>query len=236
MSQLHPERALVISAHPDDLDFGCCGTVALWRQAGTRVAYVICTDGSKGSEDPAVSPQEVARIRQTEQRAAARIVGVEDVSFLGFPDGELENGPALRREIVAAVRRFQPELVLCQDPANRAFENPYVSHRDHREAGEATFDALYPAAGSIRFFPELLTDGLVPHRPAEVLFFGTHAPNHWVDITQVMDLKLRAIFAHASQVGHRSELEAFIRERFHEAGRAAGCQYAEPFRRLPLPQ
>jgi LmbE family N-acetylglucosaminyl deacetylase len=230
-----PTRALVISAHPDDLDFGCSGTVALWRQAGCDVAYLICTDGSKGSDDPSLAPEEIARIRQEEQIAAARVVGVERVDFLGFSDGELENTLALRKGLVEAIRRFRPQVVLCQDPANRSFENVYVSHRDHREAGEAAFDAVYPASGSPLFFPELGTEGLAPHRVDAFLFFGTHAPNHWVDITPVMDLKLRAIFSHTSQVGHRPELEEFIRLIFHEAGKAAGYEYAEPFRRVIVP-
>jgi LmbE family N-acetylglucosaminyl deacetylase len=230
-----PERALVICAHPDDLDFGCCGTVALWRRAGAQVAYVICTNGDKGSDDLRIAPQELARMRKEEQRKAALTVGVEEVLFLEFPDGELENSLDLRRQLVGAIRRVRPQVVLCQDPANRTFENVYVAHRDHRVAGEAAFDALYPAAGNARFFPDLLDRGLAPHKVQEVYFFGSHAPNHWVDITSVMDLKLQALNCHTSQVAHRESFEAFIRDRFREAGRTAGYAYAEPFRRLPLP-
>ncbi len=229
-----PERALVICAHPDDLDFGCCGTIALWRRAGAEVTYVVCTDGDKGSDDPTLSPEEIARIRQGEQRAAARVVGVDEVVFLGFPDGELENIPQLRRALVGAIRRFRPQTVLCQDPGNRGFENVFVAHRDHRAAAEAAFDAMYPAAGSPRFFPELIPRGLGPHRVQEAYFFGTHAPNRWMDITATMDLKIKALLCHESQFGNRGDFEAFIRERFRAAGKAAGCEYAEPFRRLVL--
>ncbi len=230
-----PQSALVVSAHPDDLDFGCSGTVALWRRTGTRVAYVICTNGDKGTEDPEVTPEDLSLIRQEEQRAAARTVGVDEVLFLGFADGELQNEPALRRALVEVIRRFRPEVILCQDPANSTFENAYVSHADHRAAGEAAFDAVYPAAGSLRFFPEMTSLGLTPHRVREALFFGTHAPNLWVDITPVIDIKIRALLCHKSQVGHRDDLERFIRERFHLAGEPAGFQYAEPFRRLVFP-
>lgn len=230
-----PQSALVISAHPDDLDFGCSGTVALWRRAGSRVAYVICTNGDKGTEDPDVTTEGLSVIRQKEQRAAASIVGVDEVIFLGFADGELQNGAPLRRALVEAIRRFRPEVILCQDPANSTFENPYVSHADHRAAGEAAFDAAYPAAGSRRFFPEMLSVGLKPHKVHEAFFFGTHAPNFWVDITPVMDIKISALLCHQSQVGHRDDLERFIRERFHVAGEPAGFEYAEPFRRLLFP-
>jgi LmbE family N-acetylglucosaminyl deacetylase len=230
-----PQRALVISAHPDDLDFGCSGTVALWNRAGTAVTYVICTDGSKGSDDPSLSPEEIAATRQREQMAAARVVGVNAVDFLGFPDGELENSAELRRRLVETIRRVRPDVVVCQDPANRAFENFYVSHRDHRAAAEAAFDAVYPASGSPLFFPELATGGLPPHRVHSMMFFGTHAPNHWQDISSVMDLKLQAIFSHRSQLGHRGDLEQFVRDRFRDAGKAAGYEYAEPFRRAEVP-
>ena len=230
-----PERALVISAHPDDLDFGCSGTVALWRRAGADVTYVICTNGDKGSNDPSLTPEEIATIRQGEQVAAARTVGVDRVIFLGFEDGELENDAALRKRLVEAVRRFRPQVVLCQDPGNRAFENVHVSHRDHRAAAEAAFDALYPASGTPGFFPELRAQGLAPHRADVALFFGTHTPNHWVDITSVIDLKIRALLCHESQVGHRGDLEQFIRERFREAGKTPGYEYAEPFRRIVIP-
>jgi LmbE family N-acetylglucosaminyl deacetylase len=230
-----PNCALVVSAHPDDLDFGCNGTVALWTRAGCRVVYVICTNGDKGTDDPDIPAEELSRTRQREQTEAARLVGVQEVIFMGIEDGELENTPDLRRRLVEVIRKTRPQVVFCQDPANRAFENAYVSHRDHREAGEATFDALYPAVGNSRFFPELLAQGLRPHRVQEAFFFGTHNPNHWVDISQVFDLKLKALFCHESQLGNRDGFEEFIRERFQEVGRRVGFGYAEPFRRLPIP-
>jgi LmbE family N-acetylglucosaminyl deacetylase len=230
-----PESALVVSAHPDDLDFGCSGTVALWRRAGTRVAYVICTDGDKGGEDPHIPAEVLSDVRRREQRAAAGLVGVAEVYFLGFADGELENNLALRESLVELVRRFKPDVILCQDPANRAFDNAYLSHGDHRAAAEAAFDAVYPAAGSHRFFPRMSSLGLKPHKVREALFFGTHAPNFWVDITSVIEIKIQALLCHRSQVSHPDEVERFIRRRFSEAGEAVGFEYAEPFRRLLLP-
>jgi LmbE family N-acetylglucosaminyl deacetylase len=235
--ELKPEgrRALVISAHPDDLDFGCSGTVALWIRQGWEFLYVICTNGDKGTDDVEMDAEKLVEIRKEEQRAAARTVGVREVLFLGVEDGELENTPELRRKLVEAIRRFRPNVVFCQDPANRSFENVYVSHRDHREAAEAAFDALYPAAANPRFFPELLSGGLLPHRVEEVLFFGTQAPNFWVDISSVMEIKLKALFCHRSQLARRGDLEPLLRERFREQGKAKGYAYAEVFRRLILP-
>ena len=230
-----PECALVISAHPDDLDFGCCGTVAVWRKAGARVSYLICTNGDKGTNDPNLAPEELVKIREREQKAAAGVVGVEEVFFLGFEDGGLENTPALRRRLVEVIREVRPNVVFCQDPGNRSFENVFVSHRDHREAAEAAFDALYPASGSPRFFPELLSKGLEPHSANEFLFFGTHAPNHWVDITEVIDLKIEALGCHKSQKLEWMDVESFVRAHFSEMGKAAGYSYAEAFRRVPLP-
>ncbi len=230
-----PESALVISAHPDDLDFGCCGTVAVWREAGARVSYVICTNGDKGTNDPNMASEELVKIREREQTAAAGVVGVEEVFFLGFEDGALENTPELRRRLVEVIREVRPDTVFCQDPGNRAFENVFVSHRDHREAAEAAFDALYPASGSPRFFPDLLSGGLEPHSANEVLFFGTHAPNHWVDITEVIDLKIEALGCHKSQQLEWRDFESFIRAYCGEMGKVAGYTYAEAFRRVPLP-
>jgi LmbE family N-acetylglucosaminyl deacetylase len=230
-----PACALVISAHPDDLDFGCSGTVAQWVRAGSRVAYVICTNGDKGTDDADFTAADLARIRQREQTAAAELIGVRDVTFLGVADGELENTPDLRRKLVAAIRRVRPQVILCQDPANRTFENVYGSHRDHRQAAEAAFDSLYPAAGNPRFFPELLAQGLAPHHAEEAFFFGTTAPNFRVDISEVIDLKIHALQCHASQVEKFEDLATFLKERHREMGKPAGYPYAEVFRRLRLP-
>jgi LmbE family N-acetylglucosaminyl deacetylase len=230
-----PSKVLVVSAHPDDVDFGCAGTVALWSWAGARVNYLICTDGEKGAEEASYRPQEIRAVRRQEQMAAARVVGVQDVVFLGFPDGELENSQGLRKELVRWIRKFKPEVVFCQDPANRVFENPYVSHRDHRMAAEAVFDALYPACGNPNFFPELLKEGLEPHKVKEAFFFGTHSPNHWEDISSVMELKVKAVLSHKSQLKDPCSTEKFLLQRFREIGEQVGVMYAEPFRRLMLP-
>lgn len=230
-----PSEVLVVSAHPDDVDFGCAGTVALWARAGARINYVICTDGDKGTGELPTRPQEISALRRQEQLAAARLVGVRDVIFLGFPDGEVENTRELRKQLVRWIREFKPEVVFCQDPANRVFENPYVSHRDHRMVSEAVCDSLYPACGNPNFFPELLEDALMPHKVKEAFFFGTHSPNHWEDITSVMELKVKAILSHKSQLKDPVSTEKFLRERFGEIGKQAGCLYAEPFRRLLLP-
>jgi LmbE family N-acetylglucosaminyl deacetylase len=230
-----PARVLVVAAHPDDLDFGCAGTVALWTKAGSQVSYVICTSGDKGSDDPFMDRDLLARTRQEEQMEAARVIGVSDVHFLGFEDGSLENDVDLRRTLVRCIRRLRPDVILCHDPGNRSFENPYVSHRDHRAVSEAVFDAVYPASGNPHFFPELLAEGLAPHKVREMLFFGTQSPNFWQDITHVMDLKIKAILSHRSQIADPEQMEKFLRLRFEEAGKRVGVPYAEPFRRLTFP-
>lgn len=230
-----PSRVLVVSAHPDDVDFGCAGTVALWTKAGSQVSYIICTGGDKGSDDTSIEAEALAKIREEEQKEAARLLGVAEVHFLGFQDGALENDVNLRKALVRWIRKMRPQVILCHDPANRSFENPYVSHRDHRELSEAVFDAVYPASGNPHFFPELMKENLVPHKVEEMIFFGTHSPNFWQDITEVMELKIKAILSHKSQIKDPEQMEKFLKVRFGEVGKRFGVAYAEPFRRLTIP-
>ncbi|MFQ5692672.1 MAG: PIG-L deacetylase family protein, partial [Nitrospinota bacterium] len=188
-------RILVIAAHPDDIDFVYAGAVAVWTRAKKEVAYCVATSGEKGF-DRDLPLEERMRIREEEQRAAARVLGVEEVYFLRQPDGELENNAALQREIVAAIRRFRPEVVVTRDPALAKFDNFYGSHPDHRVLSEAVFDAVYPAAGNRFFFPDLLEAGLRPHKVKEVLFCPSSAPDYFVDISETFDLKMRALRCH----------------------------------------
>lgn len=228
------ERVMVISPHPDDVDFGCSGTIAKWSRMGMDITYVICTDGNKGTDLP-MTPEAIAAIREKEQMAAAQVVGVRKVIFLRLKDGELENTKEFRMMIVREIRRHRPDVVVSMDPANLTFENVYVSHADHRAAALAAFDAIYPAARNRNFFPELLEEGLTPHAVSRIYFFGTAEPNTWIDIGETIEAKIKALRAHNSQLGEFEDLSAWVRERFGQLGKPKGFAYAEVFRQLVIP-
>jgi len=227
------ERVMVISPHPDDVDFGCSGTIAKWRRLGVDIIYVICTSGDKGT-DFAVAPEKMAATREKEQLAAAQIVGVRQVDFLRLRDGELENNREFRKLLVRVLRQYRPDIVVAMDPANVSFENAYVSHADHRAAALAAFDAIYPAARNRNFFPELLEEGLLPHAVNRIYFFGTAAPNTWIDISETIETKIEALRAHKSQMEEFEDLSGWVRERFGQFGKAKGYAYAEIFRHLVI--
>ncbi len=229
-----PLRVLVISPHPDDLDFGCAGTLAVWARQGAEIFYTICTSGEKGSDDPAVTPSSLARTREKEQRAAAAVIGAREVAFLRKPDGELQYSLEFRGELVRMIRKYRPGIVISPDPANRAFDNQFLFHSDHRVVGELVFDAVYPAALNRNYYPEQLAAGLSPHAVTEIYFFGTAHPDLWVDIGPTMDLKIQALRCHTSQLQDPQRMEEMVRDWFAEWGREKGMAYAERFRRLPI--
>jgi len=225
------ERVMVISPHPDDVDFGCSGTIARWSREGMDITYVICTSGDKGADLP-MAPESIAAIREKEQVAAAEIVGVRKVVFLRLKDGELENNREFRKTLVRVLRQYRPDVVLSMDPANVSFENVYVSHADHRATALAAFDAIYPAARNRNFFPELLEEGLMPHAVNKIYFFGTADPNTWIDISETIETKIEALRAHKSQMEGFDDLGAWVKERFGHFGKQKGFAYAETFRHL----
>ncbi len=229
-----PLRVLVVSAHPDDLDFGCAGTLAVWAREGADIFYAICTSGEKGSDDPAVTPSALARTREKEQRAAAAVIGAREVTFLRRPDGELQYSLEFRGELVRVIRKYRPEIVVSHDPASREFDNQFIFHSDHRVVGELVFDAVYPAALNRNYYPEQLADGLSPHAVSEIYFFATSRPDLWVDIGPTLDLKIQALRCHTSQLQNPAEMEEMVRDWFAEWGREKGMAYAERFRRLPI--
>ncbi|MBW2058060.1 MAG: PIG-L family deacetylase [Deltaproteobacteria bacterium] len=228
------ESVLVISPHPDDVDFGCSGTIARWSRMGMEVGYVICTSGERGTDDSQMDPERLAAVREEEQLRAAEVVGVRRVSFLRLEDGGLENNQAFREILVRVIRTYRPDILLTMDPANTSFDNPYVSHSDHRATALAVFDAVYPAARNRNFFPEQLEQGLAPHPVDRIYFFGTDRPNTWIDITDTMEAKLEALRCHKSQMGDFENLEARIRERHSRLGAEKGMAYAEVFRYLKI--
>ncbi len=229
-----PRRVVAIAAHPDDLDFGCAGTLALWAREGADVTQLLVTSGDKGFEDDRPL-EEKQVIREREQRAAAREIGVRAVHFLRFPDGEVENTPALRREIVRVLRTVRPDTVLTFDPANLAFDNFYRYHPDHRAVAMAAYDALYPAAGNRNFFRELLLEGLEPHKVSVVYFISPPQADLWVDISSTFERKVAALRAHASQIGDPEGIAAFLEDWARRIGAPKGIALAESFRRLEVP-
>ncbi|MEV5000506.1 PIG-L family deacetylase [Nocardioides sp. LML1-1-1.1] len=208
----HVERALCIVAHPDDLDFGSAGTVATWTAAGTDVTYCILTDGDAGGFDADVAREEIGPLRRAEQRAAAGVVGVSDVRFLGYRDGQLELTLDLRRDIARVIRQVRPQRVLTSSP-ERNWEWIDNSHPDHMVTGEATLRAVYPDARNPFAFPELLAEeGLDAWTVDEVWVYGTPRADHTVDVTDQLDLKLAALNSHVSQVAHIDQLESSVTE------------------------
>ena len=215
------ERILVVTAHPDDVDFGAAGSVAVWTHAGVEVAYCIATDGDAGGSDRSVSRTEMAVVRREEQREAARVVGVSDVTFLGFPDGRLTPGLDLRQAIAGVIRRFRPDRVVAQSP-ERNWSRIYASHPDHLAAGEAAICAVYPDARNPFAFPALLEEGLEPHSVPELWVMTTERADRVVDATEFFDLKLAALRSHKSQVGDGEHLGELLRTWMSGTALAAG--------------
>ena len=223
-------RALVVAAHPDDADFGAAGAAALLAQAGWDVRYLVVTDGSKGSDDPAFTPQSLVATREREQREAARILGVRSVGFLGFSDGELAYSRTLLGAITREIRAFQPHAVYTHDPEPVIIDNSFVNHSDHRTTGLATVDAVYPTARDRLNFPEHLEEGLAPHKVRELYLWGSNEPSFDVDISAVVESKLEALLAHTSQFGASEEFVELVRERWREDD----GRYLERYRQVVL--
>ncbi len=230
-----PKRAMVIMAHPDDCEFMCGGTVAVLTGSGWEVDIVVATSGNKGTKDPKMTAQRLAGTREEEQRAAARILGAHEPIFLGFHDGAVLDDDELRELVVYQMRRRRPELVITWDGFRSGF-----NHRDHRNVGRATYDAIYPAADDHLYHPEHKDEGLQPHRPQVLLLGGTNDADLDVDIEAVLRRKVQAVLAHTSQMRGRSEEEmlAFMRERALAVAPADSVApiYRESFRKVVFPR
>lgn len=230
-----PADVLVIAAHPDDAEFGAGGTVAAWTGQGRRVAYVICTNGDKGTSDLDMAPERLAEIREAEQRDAAAVLGVREVVFLRHPDQGLEDTPAFRKEIVRAIRAYRPRTVATSDPYRR-----YISHRDHRITGQVVLDAVYPFARDPLSYPDLLKEGLGPHKVQELLFWGADDVNYRSDITATFDRKVAALRCHASQMVQiarsvgTEDLEGWLRPLCRAFAGEEGFELAEAFHRVEV--
>jgi LmbE family N-acetylglucosaminyl deacetylase len=224
-----PESAMVIIAHPDDAEFTMAGTIAAWSKAGCRVTYVVCTDGNAGSHEPGMTRERLAEIRRREQRAACERLGVSDVLFLGYDDGQLQPTLELRRDLVRVIRQYQPQVVLTSDPTRMFASDRYINHPDHRAAGQAALDAVAPAAAMPLLWPEAGE----PHRVHRVYIYGNSEPNEWVDISQTIDQKIEALKLHASQMGDWDPTER-IKGRNADVGKDKDLAYAESFRVIIL--
>jgi LmbE family N-acetylglucosaminyl deacetylase len=226
-------RALVVTAHPDDVDFGAGGTIATWTAAGIDVSYCVVTDGDAGGFDPAVPRSEIPRIRRAEQVEAARLVGVTDVRFLGYRDGELTVSHDLRRDISRVIRQVRPRRMLIQSP-ERNWQRIQASHPDHLAAGDAAIQAVYPDARNPFAHASLLRDeGLDAWTVEEVWVMATDEPDHFVDVTDRFPTKLAALRAHESQTAHMDELEDWLRTWMSGAAERGGLapgRLAEAFK------
>ena len=229
-----PARFMVIAAHPDDADFGPAATAARWIDEGSEGWLVCCTSGDQGGEDPDADPFELAELRETEQRAAADIIGYAGVSFLHAPDGALVNDLALRELLVTEIRTFRPDAVLATDPETIFHGGGGINHTDHRAAGMAAVDAVYPAARNPMAFPNLARSGLGAHRVRRLYLFWSNDADAWVDVSTTLERKLAALRAHASQISDREGLETRIREWAADEGRRIGVAAAEGLRTVVL--
>jgi len=221
------QKVLVVTAHPDDSEFGAGGTIAKLVKEGKQVSYSVVTNGNKGTGDRSMTPERLARIREEEQRNAARVLGVVSVEFLGFPDCEVEDTRDSRMAITAAIRRHRPDLLICQNPHRT--RNLGASHRDHRTVAGIALDCVYPLARDHMAFPELLAQGLEPHKVKEVHMMWWESPELVVDITDTIDLKMEALACHASQFKDFAAVEKRVRERGAELGEPRGFAFAEAF-------
>jgi LmbE family N-acetylglucosaminyl deacetylase len=234
LTEADSKRVMVIMAHPDDPEFFSGGTIALWAREGAEIIYLILTNGNKGSDDPAMSPERLRQVRRTEQREAADLLGVKTIIFLDEPDGELQPTLQVRKKVVREIRRHRPHVVICPDPSAYYFGNTYVNHPDHRMAGQVALEAIFPAARNRMYHPDLLDEGLLPHAVREIYLVGALEPDRWVDISQVMDLKIQAIRAHASQLTDPQAAIERVRLRAEAVDEYGQSVFREGFRYLKL--
>lgn len=229
------ERILVVTAHPDDVDFGAGGTVASFTAQGTHVAYCICTNGDQGGADESVARSEMPKIRQREQRAAGKALGVEDITFLNYVDGHLQPTLELRKDIVRQIRISRPNLMIIQSP-ERNWERIGSSHPDHMAAGESAIQAVYPDSRNPFAFTDLLEkENLTPWTVPEVWVMGHPHPDHFVDTTDFFEKKIQALKAHESQTGHMEDMPGMVRmwgERLGERGGLPSGRTAEAFKKV----
>ncbi len=223
-------RVLGVAAHPDDLDFGASGSFAKWASEGASCYYLICTDGSKGSDDPKMTESKLVKIRREEQRAAGKIIGLKDVFFLDHKDTQLVADLTLKKEIVRHIRKIRPDIVVTMDPTLVYSKRGYVNHTDHRAAGQATLDAVYPMARDRLTFKELEKEGLKPHKVKTLYLINFDNHTEVVDIGKTIEKKIKALSCHRSQISERSL--GWVKQMSGMIGKEKGYKYAEAFVKL----
>lgn len=224
--------ALVIMAHPDDAEFCCAGTVKQMADAGTEVTYIVLTNGDKGNHNLSITVPELVKTRMAEQGAASAMLGVKEVIFMGEEDGFLQPNRELRRRLVRHIRQIKPELIICQNPDLYFSGSGYINHPDHRNAGLAAIEAIFPAAGNPMFFPDLLAQGYEPHSTKELWVCMVAEPDHKIEITDLIDLKIQALRQYVSQFDDLDELEKWLRERWAQKDETGESRYYEGFKRM----
>lgn len=227
-------RILCIAAHPDDNEFTVAGSVARWAREGRDVAFCLVTTGGAGVNEHTPSNEGLIPVREKEARAAARILGVRDVILLGHVDGTLEPTLGLRRDLTRVIRRYRPDIVVTGDPTVRYYGNEYLNHPDHRAVASAALDAVFPSSETSAIFPELLAEGLAPHKVKQVFIAGSLAPDVFVDISRTLRVKCRALKAHRSQVGKGEWVDQLLTAWALRDGKRAGLRHAEAFKRMVL--
>ena len=230
----HYQRAMVVVAHPDDAEWGCAGTVAKWCAEGWEVVYVLCTDGSKGSEDPEMTSGRLVEIRKQEQLDAGKVLGLKDIVFLGYEDSMLEPTLELRRDIAREIRRHRPDVLICMNPVRSVDGEGYLGHPDHFASGEAALSAVFPSSRDRLTFPELLREGLEPHKVKEVwMMFHGDTADKFVDVSAHMDTAVDALKQHETQVSEE-DAEFDMRQWRNSTGKKVGFEFAEAFKVFQL--
>jgi len=228
-----PERAMAIVAHPDDIEFTCVGTLARWVKAGAQVCYVVCTSGDVGIDEPGMTREKAAEIREAEERKAAEIAGASEVMFLGEPDGLLVATLDLRKKLVREIRRFKPEVVLCADPTVVLSGESYINHPDHRAAALAALDAVFPAAGQPNLFEELAQEGYTAHKTRKVYIMSWDKADQFINIDETIDIKIEALRAHKSQMKDWDPADS-IKRWASERAKGKEMEFAEAFKVVTL--
>jgi len=228
-----PESAMAIVAHPDDIEYGCSGTLARWAKAGTKTYYVVCTSGDVGIAAAGMTKQRAGEVREEEQRNAAAIAGASEVVFLREPDGMLQPTLDLRKKLVREIRRLRPEVVICSDPTIVLASSDYINHPDHRAAGMAALDAVFPAAGQPNLFEELAAEGVTAHKVRKVYVNSWENCDTFINISDTMEIKIAALKAHVSQMNGNDPTE-MMRQWAAEVAKGKEMTYAESFRVISL--